>query len=411
MAIVFSNVGEIDPQSIISFGVSVKESTNPIGFFGTGLKYAIAICCRNEIPIKIFSGEREFNFKAIKKEVRGQEFSFIHMNDEPLSFTTELGKNWEPWQAFREIYCNALDEGGGVELVPVMNEPNLYPVKGETRIIVYGDVFSDLYRNRSQIVLNMPKNLKIDLKSDVGLEVFKSPSKHLFYRGIRVATLQKESMFTYNMTRFSELTEDRTLKTISDMKAIIPLAIGSMVDKKIIKRVMRANPESCYEGELQFSGLRWYEEVISEEFIEAMEELHANNDDACNRSALSFFKDFKDKKALKNYEPCELNSIQKTMLEKCKKILFDTGYNLERYEIVTVKSLGRSVRALADEENQSIVLSLQCFDRGTKYLLSTMLEEVIHLDTGFGDESRELQTYLFDKIVSLFEEFIVKEPI
>ena len=36
--IVFENPGEIDVAAISTFGVSVKETDNPIGFFGTGLK-------------------------------------------------------------------------------------------------------------------------------------------------------------------------------------------------------------------------------------------------------------------------------------------------------------------------------------------------------------------------------------
>lgn len=38
----FHNPGELDPRLITTFGVSIKESTNPIGYFGTGLKYALA---------------------------------------------------------------------------------------------------------------------------------------------------------------------------------------------------------------------------------------------------------------------------------------------------------------------------------------------------------------------------------
>jgi hypothetical protein len=44
--VVFENPGEIDAAAIRTFGVSVKEGENPIGFFGTGLKYAIAILLR-----------------------------------------------------------------------------------------------------------------------------------------------------------------------------------------------------------------------------------------------------------------------------------------------------------------------------------------------------------------------------
>ena len=56
--IIFENPGEIDPVAIITFGINVKESDHPIGFFGTGLKYALAILLREGQPITIQSGER-----------------------------------------------------------------------------------------------------------------------------------------------------------------------------------------------------------------------------------------------------------------------------------------------------------------------------------------------------------------
>src|ERR1700733_12022356 len=45
--IVFENYGEIEIDAITTFGVSVKEGPNPIGFFGTGLKYAVAVLLRH----------------------------------------------------------------------------------------------------------------------------------------------------------------------------------------------------------------------------------------------------------------------------------------------------------------------------------------------------------------------------
>ena len=54
--VVFENTGEIDILSISSFGVSVKEGDSPIGFFGTGLKYAIAVLLRHNQKITAYCG-------------------------------------------------------------------------------------------------------------------------------------------------------------------------------------------------------------------------------------------------------------------------------------------------------------------------------------------------------------------
>ena len=51
-----NHTGEIEPLLIRTFGVSVKDSESPIGFFGTGLKYALAILLRERHDVIIQSG-------------------------------------------------------------------------------------------------------------------------------------------------------------------------------------------------------------------------------------------------------------------------------------------------------------------------------------------------------------------
>jgi len=46
--ITFENDGEIDLRAISQFGINVKTGDSPIGFFGTGLKYALAVLMREE---------------------------------------------------------------------------------------------------------------------------------------------------------------------------------------------------------------------------------------------------------------------------------------------------------------------------------------------------------------------------
>src|ERR1700676_327969 len=104
--VVFENPGEIDAAAIRTFGVSVKEGENPIGFFGTGLKYAIAVLLRTGHQVTVTAGLDRYEFGILSETVRGKEFGFVSMNGQRLGFTTELGKVWELWAAYREIACN-----------------------------------------------------------------------------------------------------------------------------------------------------------------------------------------------------------------------------------------------------------------------------------------------------------------
>ena len=108
----FCNSGEFNPTAMLTFGVSAKEKENSIGKFGTGFKYAVAVILREGGSIKVKSFDKEYIFTTKKETIRGKEFDVVYMNDQNAGFTTHFGTNWEPWMAFRELYCNMLDEEG-----------------------------------------------------------------------------------------------------------------------------------------------------------------------------------------------------------------------------------------------------------------------------------------------------------
>ena len=101
--ICFKNTGTIEPDFISSFGVSVKNDNSCIGFFGTGLKYALAILMREGAKVTIYSGGKTMRIGTKDAILKGKSFKFVTMNGKQLPFTTELGKTWEPWMAYREL--------------------------------------------------------------------------------------------------------------------------------------------------------------------------------------------------------------------------------------------------------------------------------------------------------------------
>ena len=79
-SVVFQNPGVIDAVSITTFGVSSKnDKSTAIGFFGTGLKYAIAVILRTGGNITIYSGDSVYDFSVQRQKVRNDEFDFIYM--------------------------------------------------------------------------------------------------------------------------------------------------------------------------------------------------------------------------------------------------------------------------------------------------------------------------------------------
>ena len=77
------------------------------------------------------------------------------------------------------------------------------------------------------------------------------------------------------------------------------------------------------------------------------------------------------------------------------------GLSNSKIEFVEVKSLGNEV--LGQAKNGNIYISERTFHMGTKMLAGTLFEEFLHLEHHLYDESREMQNYLIDVIMSLGE--------
>lgn len=273
--IILKNEGEIDINVITTMGVNIKDCDDPIGFFGTGLKYAIAVFLRERIDVRLFIGENEYTFHAEPRRIRNKEFNICKMvgkyDSMDLGFTTELGKNWEIWQAYREIESNCRDEMGRV-----------YKASGEAK----GDsgytkfVISNL-PEIGEVFLDKAKKSLL-LRND-SIEIFKGESDTIYYKGIKAKVLKSPSKYTYNILKDCYLTEDRLLCYDWQVEEIINDAVAQMKDKEIIKDVITAK-SGTYEHSL---GMGYSSNAKpNKEFMEAYQE----NKNSVNSSVNDFVK-------------------------------------------------------------------------------------------------------------------------
>jgi hypothetical protein len=254
----------LDLKSIDTFGLNVKPNTsNPIGYFGTGLKYAIAVLVRAGMKITIYVGQRQYEFYLKPDDFRGKEFNFVMMRQRSswlsrwtsraLPFTTQFGKNWELWQAFRELESNTRDENGESFVLDLDVEPDnhsLLAVEGRTDIVVEGDEFVSVYERMGEVFL--PGGLSI-WDGNAQIQVIKQPSKALYYRGLKVMDLEKPSILTYNILADTQLTEDRTLKYTWQAKDSIAQYIACYCkDGQIMNEVISADANKYWEGTLDW---------------------------------------------------------------------------------------------------------------------------------------------------------------
>lgn len=379
MTIYFANAGLMDLDVIRTMGVSVKDSENPIGYFGTGLKFAIATLLRTGHRVVLHQGQQNIEFSTRKKTIRGKEFDMVYMEDEQLAFTTDLGKNWIVWQAYRELHSNCLDEMGHVARLPK---------EGDTVWAISGDEIEKAFDNRHQIFLPTEPAWVVD-----GLEIHRGQSKHLYYRGVRVADLPKPSRFTLNYTMPMVLTEDRTLASIYDANYKAGCRLPKVADPEFCRKVI--DPEwDGFETGMDFSDC--YDP--SEEMLDAIEAVKNHAKLSSNTKNLLKNK----RKEVVTREAATLSAAEIATLEEALLPLPKLNCNLQIEEIRVVEFLGQNVEGMV--EDGEIYIARTCLAKGVDWLSSTLYEEWIHKTTGYQDKSLGLQQFLFDKIFQLVKE-------
>lgn len=390
--ITFRNRGLVDLRAITTFGVNSKDTTTAIGQFGTGFKYAVAVALRLGARLTVWRGLERFEFTARRETIRNDEFDLVYMNDQQLGFTTHLGSHWEPWQAFRELYCNMLDEGG--EASQGVTEP----LEGETLVLLEGETFDRLWERRDDIVL--PSKRKVLFAND-NLEIIDGPSRFVYYRGVRVAEHRYDAAHTYNILSSMSLTEDRTVNgSFWQIDSVIRNAVRHMTDKTMLRRMLVC--ETPYERSLDYS----YGEY-SAEFFEVVHRARANKE--LNPLALVAYR-------VKNPEVTMPARVEKVERQE-KKDLKDAlalcavlGYDLSANPIVITDELPDGVLGqVFPKHSEKIYIARRAFNLGLLTVAGTLLEEHIHLKFGLLDNSRDLQNHLLDVLMRAAQRVLVGE--
>jgi hypothetical protein len=389
--VVFENPGEIDAAAIRTFGVSVKEGENPIGFFGTGLKYALAILLRTGHSVVIQSGLSKHRFALKDITIRGEKFQVVTMDRQELGFTSQVGKTWELWMAYRELHCNCKDEGGTVFIADQLPKP----AAGFTRVIVGGEDFRNEHDRRSSFILLGEPWLKLE-----NCEVYEGESRGIFYRGILVHRLPQAevSKFTYNITAKVDLTEDRTAKHAFMFPHMIAASILQADDESFLNGVL-ALDNKFYEHHFDFKE-PVYGTKPAAPFLKVVERLTQH---AAGRTSLSAQIAYKSAmRATLAPATTTLVGVESDILQIAVKFARGLGFSVDDYPIIVTDALGPNILGMA--ENDRIYVSRLAFMQGTKRVAGTLVEEFIHLRYKYEDETRGMQEFLLDRLVSLGEQ-------
>jgi hypothetical protein len=387
MTIYFCNAEPIDLNAIALMGVSVKVSASPIGFFGTGLKFSIATLLRTGHKVTLIRDGETIPFSVATENIRGESFDRICMGTERLGFTTKLGRNWEVWQAYRELYCNCIDEEGSInDFAPEVEYGTVFAVEGEG--------IEQCHRNRHDTFLATKP-----ISASPGCEIHAGSGDKAFYRGVRAHKHGNHSLFTYNVTAKMELTEDRTVKYPFVLEHNAEIAVAGCDDESLIQTVLMA-PKGTFENGFDFAGV--YEKP-SEAFMSVAFRLRANIH--CNQAAIKLWEKYADIKMA--YNEIEPDEFENEMIERAIALIARLGVKLSRHDFTIVDGLGEGI--FGTVRDQRILLAHRSLDMGHRFIASTLYEEWLHKNEGLADCCRDMQNLLFEKLFAVVERLHVMD--
>ena len=375
-SLIFHTDTSIDPRSWQIMGLTSKNDEDHIGRFGTGLKYAIAIVLRlgGKITIKDNTTDSFYLFETSTQDFRGRDFDVITCNGISLPFTTDYGKDWAPWQAYRELESNTIDEEG----MSFFGEP---PETG-TVITINCEKIEEVARNRHRYFLDEsedPIETLVISKKPVG--VF-SYTTGIFLKGVLVFQSPKLK-YAYNFSSI-ELTEDRTLRfqylTMSDLTT----AWLKSSEKPLVENLLR---DDALEINGSVSGI--LPANCSVEFLSVLSELHSQNHKLPNDLAILAQKVTRGDDAI-SWTPTN---------EQLRKVSKITGFLNISLDIRYKNPFNKSVLAYYDPNNKTVILSEKIFE-DDEILIGGILEEYLH-SLGYDDFTRSFQTELIRRFGKL----------
>lgn len=270
----FVSNAEFDIRSLLVMGLSSKPSTDsPIGHFGTGLKYAVAGIMRLGGKITFYTGDRIYQVKAVESLFRDKIFQQLQLEEEGkspvlLPFTTELGKHWEIWALYRELWSNTVDEDG--EIVEEVEELSELERKYLTVIKVECQELVAVHRELDKHFL--PKGSK-PLTVFGPIEVYPyNSSTVIFYRGIRVLGQEdgwRSLLFSYNITCELELTEDRTIRQMNKVLELLGRELKKATTLEQLGMIEKIWEEAQESIE---TSIYWNMEKMSNELLELVKQ-------------------------------------------------------------------------------------------------------------------------------------------
>lgn len=405
-----TNNGLLDIRLIGLMGGTLKANDKfKIGRFGTGLKYYLAYMFRNNLAFRITIGDKEVLVTSVIEHIADTDFEVIYINGERTSITTNMGLDWQAWMIVREIWCNALDEGGAEKEIANI----VVPKAGVTCF------YTQIHPLIQNVIDDWGKYFVEDITPVWENDTYKiyPGGQHLciYKRGILIhELLDRKSIFNYDIGN-AEINELREFKGNIDHAVY---EIFCRTDADTIRKFLDKLDSESFEGCMDWAwftslGEGWKEaigsaKVITQKTLNTLKERGSNIDEAkliivpqslykklCEQFdgigatyVASNVGDFHEQPS----EAALITVINATnMLSVC-------GYHMsDELELVFGIFEDKTVHAAINRKTKKIYISNEIASRPVFDVMTTMIEENEHYATGMYDCSRGFQQHFINR--------------
>jgi hypothetical protein len=406
------NDGILDIRLVALMGGTTKANDQyKIGQFGTGLKYTLAFLFRNNLDFKILAGTDEVVLHTEIEEIRGEKFEIICINGQRTSITTKMGEDWKPWMIIRELWCNALDEGGACK--SIVTNPS--GESGKTTFCIQID-------SQIQSVLDEWEKYFIHHKEPMfkneQYAIYPGGDKlRLYKNGVLIFEREKqqESLFSYDVLG-AEINELREFKGYLNWEIAHALAEAN---EKVATYFLENITEEVYEGGesmtwsmYQTWGSAWKNVIGSAKLIhrKAKEDIEARGLGVDMTGIIlvpksvysSLTQQFKGIGALtvagkvgefyENYDEKTEKKIKQglVILEAC-------DYKMHpELEFVYGWFEDKTVLARVSLNEKKVFISQAMLQKSLFTVVAVLIEENEHFNTGIEDRTREFQQHFIN---------------
>jgi len=418
-----SNKTEIEKNAFLLIGACTKrEDDSKIGYYGSGLKYAIAVLVRNGIDFDVYAGTQKIDIGVQKENFRGKDFDVITICGEKSNLTTEMGIDWKLWQSIREIYCNALDEN----CPELSNVDEINPIEGETAFYIQTSneqieaIISnwDKYFSVSRAALTQNEDYQIYNRIDETVCIYR--------KGIRCYDSCYKSLYDYGFKNI-DITESRLIRYEFQIKEKMAEIWAKMATTKMIDSLVNLykTDSDLKANEFIEGHIDWYYSghFFNQNWLAALKEKLLIPDEYagwfmermqqvdCVKLPTKLVKRLKEvfgdeiKSAFTDlgYDFCILEPTKKQtfLLSECMKFFEEVG--LKIISPIKIAAFNGCRGILGKATDGDILLSDKLFNMGRKRIVEVIVEESAHLESKAGDGTREYQNYLIGQMITMLE--------